>query len=298
MPGETPATVPPDNALTRIGAALIAIVGLLAPVTLLGEFLVSNDMYSEVIHGICLCSHGSTLGYVVRLWRSLDKTGRAQWRNQFNAICLTVSIVSTLSAGSIFAPLHWMPRYCIVLFQGLAAISSGLVAVLETVRFATNHRRWRISSLMHQGKYQAALELLKPIVAGVKFDVQDILNAATCYLELGDICEGNRLIERARAMPGRTVYTSYVAACAYMDQRRYTEALAILESVSENDTDLSLWYKCCCLNALNRNDESRIAWQRLKESSTEAFLQSLFQNPDCRRVIELIEKIEPTKADG
>lgn len=124
---------------------------------------------------------------------------------QYDSIRFTVAIVATLSTVSIFVPLNWLPLFYVVLFQGLAAISSGIVAVLEAVLYAINQRSWRIGSLMHQGKYQAVLELLMPIISGMKFDVHDVLIAANCYFKLGDISEGNKLIERALAMPGRTV---------------------------------------------------------------------------------------------
>lgn len=74
-----------------------------------------------------------------------------------------------------------------------------------------------------------------------------------------------------------------------MEQHRYPEALAILESVSENDAELILWNKCKCLHAMNRKEESRAAWQRLKDSSNGVMLQILLRDPECQRVIESIE---------
>lgn len=298
MPGDEPGKDPPYNILARISTSILSMIAVLAPITLFEEFILRHITFSRVLHGICFCSHVTSLGFVAYLWMYLEKSDRAQARRTYQAICLPVVIALTLSTISSVVPLDQLPRFWGLLFQGLAAILSGLVAALEAVICAYFQRRWRIRMLMQRGKYQAALELLKPNVSGTKLNVRDILNTATCYHKLGHISERDKLMEQARAMYGSTVVTSNMVAFAYMEQQSYSEALAILESVSENDTDLRLWYKCYCLNAMNRNDDARVAWQRLNKSSTDAFLQSLLQNPDCRRVIESIEKTEPNQADG
>mgnify|MGYP003344097434 FL=1 len=57
MAADTPRNDSPNNILTRIGVAIIATIALLAPVTLLGEFIARHATFSKVFHGVCICSH-------------------------------------------------------------------------------------------------------------------------------------------------------------------------------------------------------------------------------------------------
>jgi tetratricopeptide (TPR) repeat protein len=181
-----------------------------------------------------------------------------------------VILPAALLTGTLFISLANIFSWLVLAESGPlmgATIVSALFVVIEVICSRIYYRNWRIQQYAAQGNYRAALNLMSPRLRRHDVSFWDLIAAGCFHLRLGQIEEGQRLVEKGLALSERHPVALTHVASAYYIQKRYTEGLTLTDEAiaALGEQPTLLLSRCLFLAELDRVAEAREMWVQVKQ---------------------------------